>query len=380
MIREIVYFYLLLFSLALSLMFVPAAKRLALRFNIMDRPDQRKNHVSARPLLGGLAIYAAFILVILVHLGGFLIFGQHPLFVRHLPLIAAQRPALQSLLPQLLAILTSASVMVVLGFVDDRRGVGFPYQVKFAAQILAAALVVALGVQTTFVPGGNVPNILVTILWIVGMTNAFNLLDNMDGLSAGVAIIASAIFLTLCAAQLQFFSAMILATFCGSILGFWRYNFYPASIFMGDTGSLFIGFMLGVLTITTSYVVPGSSSLLPVLSPVLILSLPIFDTASVVFIRWREGRPLFAGDRRHFSHRLVELGMSQSGAVVFVYLVALSIGVGAALLPYLPVWGSVLVLLQTAAIYAMITILMIVARRKNDPVARTPQDASSVSA
>lgn len=378
--REIIYSHLLLFSLALSLMLVPLARRLAIRFNTVDRPDQHKNHLSERPLLGGLAIYAAFMLTVLVHLGGFLIFGKHPLFLKYFSLVAAQRKALQLLLPQLMTILASASLMVVLGFIDDRQGVGFPYQLKFALQILAAAMVIAMGVRTTFVPGGIFPNAIVTVLWIVGMTNAFNLLDNMDGLSCGTAMIAAAIFLTLCAAQLQFFSAMILAAFCGSVLGFWRYNFYPASIFMGDAGSLFIGFMLGVLTITTSYVVPESSSLLPVLTPVLVLSLPIFDTASVIFIRWRERRPLFIGDRCHFSHRLIELGMSQRGAVVFICLVALSIGVGAALLPYLPLWGSVLVLLQTAAIYTMITILMIVARRKNDILVRSGHNASSVSA
>jgi UDP-GlcNAc:undecaprenyl-phosphate GlcNAc-1-phosphate transferase len=200
---------------------------------------------------------------------------------------------------------------------------------------------------------------------VVGITNAFNLLDNMDGLSAGIAIIAAAIFLMITAAQAQIFSAMIFALLAGAIFGFLLHNFYPAKIFMGDTGSLFLGYLLAALSITSSYVVPTSVNLLPVLTPLLILSLPIFDTLSVMFIRYKEGRPLFTGDRRHFSHRLVELGMSERGAVIFIYLVALSVGVAASLLPYLPLWGQILVLLQTVAIYTMITILMHVAKRRH---------------
>jgi UDP-GlcNAc:undecaprenyl-phosphate GlcNAc-1-phosphate transferase len=131
---------------------------------------------------------------------------------------------------------------------------------------------------------------------------------------------------------------------------------------MGDTGSHFIGYMLAALSLTGSYVIPVSETLLPAIMPLLILSLPIFDTLSVIVIRLKEGRPVFKGDRRHFSHRLLDLGMSQRGAVIFIYLVAASIGLGAALLPYLPLWAEILVLLQTVLIYIMITILMHVAR------------------
>ncbi len=138
---------------------------------------------------------------------------------------------------------------------------------------------------------------------------------------------------------------------------------------MGDTGSHFVGYMLGALSLAGSYVIPQSQTLLPALMPLLILSLPIFDTLSVIVIRLKEGRPVFKGDRRHFSHRLVDLGMSQRGAVIFIYLVAASIGLGAALLPYLPLWAQILVLLQTVLIYVMITILMHVARRTHEDLA-----------
>jgi UDP-GlcNAc:undecaprenyl-phosphate GlcNAc-1-phosphate transferase len=343
---------------------IPFIRRLAFRLNMIDLPVGRKAHALPTPLLGGAGIYAAFMLALLAQLGGFFLFKNSAFFKRHFFFLAELEAYLPVALPKLLAILAGSTIMLVLGFVDDRRGVGFSYKIKFAIQIVAAGLLVIAGVRTDFMQ--SIPlNSIVTIAWVVGITNAFNLLDNMDGLSAGIAVIAATIFLVITAAQEQVFSAMIFALLAGAILGFLLHNFHPAKIFMGDTGSLFLGYIFAALSITSSYVVPTSANLLPVLTPLLILSLPIFDTLSVMIIRHKEGRPLFIGDRRHFSHRLVELGMSQRGAVIFIYLVALSVGVAAALLPYLPLWGQILVLLQAVAIYLMITILMHVAKRQH---------------
>lgn len=363
---EIIYLYLFLFSLFLSLLLVPLAQRLAFRLNLIDYPDPsgRKAHQQPRPLLGGLAFYFAFTLTLFIQMLGYYFFQNHSWFAARFSFLTAQSQHYLELLPKLLAIWGGSTLMTVLGFVDDRRGVGFSYKIKFVTQILAASLLVLAGIKTDFVSFPFL-NGVITIAWVVGITNAFNLLDNMDGLSAGVAMIAALIFFVITAAQGQVFSAMIFALFIGAVGGFLIHNFHPAKIFMGDTGSLFIGYLLATLSLTSSYVVPTSVNLLPVLTPLLILSLPIFDTLSVMFIRAREGRPLFLGDRCHFSHRLVELGMSQRGAVVFIYLVALSIGAAAALLPYLPLWGQLLVLLQTIAIYAMIAILMYMAKRQN---------------
>jgi UDP-GlcNAc:undecaprenyl-phosphate GlcNAc-1-phosphate transferase len=197
------------------------------------------------------------------------------------------------------------------------------------------------------------------MFWIVGITNSFNLLDNMDGLSSGIAVIISLILGVLTIQQGQYFSALLLLTLAGSILGFLRYNFNPSSIFMGDAGSLFIGYMLAALTVSTSYVTTRSMSQLPVLIPVLVLGVPLFDTFSVMIIRWKEKRPLFVGDKCHFSHRLVELGMSVRQAVVFIYLVTLCVGVSAILIPELPLFGSIIVLVQGALVFSLITLLMI---------------------
>ncbi|MCG3118364.1 MAG: putative undecaprenyl-phosphate N-acetylglucosaminyl 1-phosphate transferase [bacterium] len=361
----LIYLYLFLFAFALALLLVPLARRLAFRLNMIDHPDPsgRKAHAQPRPLLGGLAIYFAFTLTLLLQVIGYQFFQNQTWFSSRFPFLTEQSHHFLEVVPKLLAIWGGGTLMVILGFIDDHRGAGFSYKIKFATQIVAACLLPLAGVYTDFMPSTFL-NAIITIIWIVGLTNAFNLLDNMDGLSAGIAVIAAAIFFLITATQAQVFSAMIFAVFCGAALGFLIYNFNPAKIFMGDTGSLFLGYMLAALSITSSYVMPASINLLPVVSPLLILSLPIFDTLSVMFIRRREGRPLFIGDRRHFSHRLVELGMSQRGAVIFIYLVALSIGAAAAFLPYLPLWGQMLVLLQTVAIYLMITILMYVAKRR----------------
>lgn len=360
--KLVVYSYLFLLALSLSLWFVPVVRRLAIKLRIVDRPNARKVHNCRQPLLGGLAIYFAFMLTLALQLGGFYIFKDTPFFASGFPLLMRQADLLTSVLPKLRAILGGATMMMVLGLIDDWRGDGFSYKLKFAVQFFAAGLLVLAGIQTTFMPNDFL-NIIVTVLWVVGITNAFNLLDNMDGLAAGVALIATAMFIVITAVQGQFFSAMILCIFAGAVLGFLRHNFHPARIFMGDAGSLFIGFILASLSITSSYVVPESASLLPVLIPVVVLSLPIFDTLSVILIRLREGRPLFVGDRRHFFHRLVDLGMSRRGAVIFIYVVSASIGLAAVFLPYLPLWGEILVLLQTVLIYVMVTILMHVAKR-----------------
>jgi UDP-GlcNAc:undecaprenyl-phosphate GlcNAc-1-phosphate transferase len=362
--QKFVYTYLFFSAFVFSLLLVQFAKKIAIRYRVLDRPDARKTHRSARPLLGGLGIFGAMLLVIAINVCALVFFQKNAFLQNHFGQLIEQIDYLADAAPKLLAILTGATLMVAVGVIDDVKGEKFRYQYKLLAQFLAAGIVAMSGVHTSFLPFVWL-NQLFSIFWIVGITNAFNLLDNMDGLSGGVAAIAAGIFFYICVDQAQFFNAVLLMTLVGSVLGFLRYNFFPAKIFMGDAGSLFLGFMLGSITLTMSYVATEVSSRMPVtiIVPLLILSLPIFDTLSVIVIRWREKRPIFKGDQRHFSHRLVDLGMSQRGAVIFIYLVALSIGVGASFLPYLPSWATVLVLLQTIAIYAMITILMLAGKK-----------------
>jgi len=354
----LLYALLFLGAWVLSVLLVPVVRRGAIRFGIVDAPGGRKIHDQPRALLGGIAIYLTFYAVVglcllLACLGpdGSRLLSWLP-FRRELLLLRAYSG-------QLALVFLSSTIVMLLGLYDDVKGVHFSYVVKFAVQFCAACIVVAGGVKTRFMPL-PVLNEAISVLWILGITNSFNLLDNMDGLSSGVALIAAAVLFLVVSGQGQVYSSMILVVYAGSLMGFLRYNFFPSRIFMGDTGSLFIGYLMAIFTITNSYVIPESSSLLPVIMPVLILSIPLFDTFSVIYLRLKEKRPVFVGDNSHFSHRLVRLGLSQRGAVLLIYTVSLCIGLGSMLLPSLSVEQSMVVLGQAVLIYLLITVLMIV--------------------
>jgi UDP-GlcNAc:undecaprenyl-phosphate GlcNAc-1-phosphate transferase len=267
---------------------------------------------------------------------------------------------------KLMGLLAGGTLVFLVGLADDVFGSRFPLAAKAAGQVTAAGILVASGVRTSFMPGDAL-DVVVTLLWVVGMTNAFNLLDNMDGLSAGVALVASAVFLVNAWALGEFFISLLLLAFIGSLLGFLAYNFNPATVFLGDCGSLFIGYVIASLTLLERYVSQASSTMFPVLMPVLVLAVPIMDTATVVLIRLREGRPIYVGDRRHLSHRLVALGFSTRAAVLFIYLVTLSLGLGAVNLSNATPGQSAVIFVQFLGLVALILILLFVDR--GDPPA-----------
>jgi UDP-GlcNAc:undecaprenyl-phosphate GlcNAc-1-phosphate transferase len=362
--RLFMFLYLILITLGISLLLVPLAKWAALKFNIMDQPAARKIHFSPTPYLGGAAIFISFYLVIFFHL--MLIYYAPRLWQNSLffSFIHPKLPLLQLVLPKLIGLMAGGMIIFFTGLLDDIFGDRFPLYWKIIGQLTAVALVVLLGIRLEFMPG-VVPDMIFTVIWIFMITNAFNLLDNMDGLSAGVAAITSFIFFIIMLQQGQLFMAAILAAFTGSVLGLLAANFHPASIFMGDAGSQFIGFILGTLTITASYVTAGSVSLLPVIVPVIILSIPLYDTISVVIIRILERRPIYRGDQCHLSHRLVAMGFTQRGAVGFIYLLTLITGLAAVLLPALTKSGRILILLQTIAILIMVSIIMYIGGRRS---------------
>jgi UDP-GlcNAc:undecaprenyl-phosphate GlcNAc-1-phosphate transferase len=209
-------------------------------------------------------------------------------------------------------------------------------------------------------------NTVVTLLWIVGITNAFNLLDNMDGLAAGVAFVASSVLLMNAVALGEFFVSLLLAAFMGSLAGFLLFNFFHLGgrrIFLGDCGSLYIGFTLGSLTLLERYLSHASSTLFPVLMPVLVLAVPLVDTFTVIVIRLRERRPIYVGDSRHLSHRLVSLGMSARQAVLFIWLATFCLGLPALILAHATMPRALLVLMQSMGIVALLLILLFVERR-----------------
>ena len=349
-------------ALVLSASLVPVARLLARRLGVLDRPGPRKVHEEPTPRLGGIAVFLSFTSVVLVgylaapHLSRITLVQEY-----FGPALALLQEAYR-VESKLLAVLAGSVLAFAVGLADDVLGSRFHVVLKAGGQVLAALVLIAADVRTSFLPHDWM-NTAVTLLWLVGVTNAFNLLDNMDGLSAGVAFVASTVLLINAWLLGAFFISLILVAFMGSLLGFLIYNWRPASIFLGDCGSLFIGFVMASLTLLERYVSHASSTYFPVLMPVLVLAVPLLDTAIVIVIRLREGRPIYVGDTRHLSHRLVSLGLSQSSAVLVIYLITFCLGMGAVSLADASPVVTLLILLQSAAIVTLVLILLFFERR-----------------
>ena len=213
------------------------------------------------------------------------------------------------------------------------------------------------GIRITLFLGEGMISLFVTVFWILAITNAFNLLDNIDGLSSGIAIIASFILFLMCFQGGQILVCLLLVIFIGSLLGFLRYNYPPAKLFMGDAGSLFTGYIMSVLIIMSTFYSNGDISLIPFVAPVLILAVPIYDTLSVICIRIKNRKSIFTGDKNHFSHRLLKLGMSQKQAVLFIYLVSLCLGMAALTLTSTNLKSQFILLLQSCGLLTIIYLL-----------------------
>ncbi len=297
--------WILITSTVVSLVLTPLAAMLAVRLEMLDRPDPRKLHSSPTPLLGGLAIYVAFLLSIGLFLPG-----------------AFWREAA--------AVLAGATLLLSTGVLDD-RGLLHP-QIKLMGVMPLAALILALsGIRIASWPlSSYLPesvhgpfSLVVTVFWIVGVTAAFSILDHMDGLCAGVAAIASAFFLLFGLLQHDVLLSSLAAATLGGALGFLKWNFKPARIFMGDGGAMFVGFMLATLGLKTTSGGQGYNWLVPVL----VLGVPIFDTALIIVSRLRRGLlPFSSPGKDHTAHRLADLGLGQKKAVLSLYIVGWAFG------------------------------------------------------
>ena len=297
----------------LSFLLTPPVKRLAHRIGAIDVPkDARRMHKKPIPRLGGLAIYLAFIVVCLF---------------------------LHKLTAQSVSILIGSAVIVVLGIFDDRNALSAKF--KFGIQLIAAAIPVAFGnLRIELITNPNllsdhlylefgVLSIPITIIWIVAITNAVNLIDGLDGLAVGVSAIACMTMLAVSLLIGEVEIAIILAALAGACVGFMPFNLNPASIFMGDTGSTFLGYMLATLSIQ------GMFKMYAVISfavPFLILGLPIFDTAFAFLRRILSGRSPFEPDRGHVHHRLIDMGFNQKQTVAILYTISAVLGLLAVVL------------------------------------------------
>lgn len=297
------YLPVMIISFAAAFLLTPLSRWLARRLGMVNAPRQDRFSMSATPLLGGLAIYSGMVLaLVLASPGNYWIDN----------------------LLEGIAIVGGASFMALVGLLDDRYNLK-PWQ-KFGAQF-AAGLAVALAGVRIDVTNIDLINIALTMFWVVALTNALNFLDNMDGLTAGVTAIACGFFFIFAAGEGQDLIASLAAALGGAALGFLIFNFNPASIYMGDMGSLVVGFMLSVLAILLRFEAPLTVATWSV--PLLVLAVPLFDISLVTFTRLREGRPPWVGGKDHSSHRLAQAGLGARRAVLALYGIELAGGVAA---------------------------------------------------
>jgi UDP-GlcNAc:undecaprenyl-phosphate GlcNAc-1-phosphate transferase len=279
-----------LLALAVTAVSIPWVRRFALRTGFVDAPAQRKLHSTPVPLMGGVAIFIGAIFAFALFAGG------------ELP---------RSVTGAFLAL----SLVAFTGLLDDRYHL--PARLKLAVELVAVVILIYFGIHVQL-PLPPFVNYAITAFWIIGITNAINFLDNMDGLSAGISGVAAAFLLLLGAGNDQFLVAGLAAAVLGACLGFLRYNFPPAKIFMGDAGALFLGFVLAILGLQLRF--PENQATVTWMVPVFILAVPIFDTTLVVISRIRRGISPNTAGKDHTSHRLVRLGFSQREAVLILYL------------------------------------------------------------
>jgi UDP-GlcNAc:undecaprenyl-phosphate GlcNAc-1-phosphate transferase len=286
------------------LLLTPVARLLARRFNAVDVPEDRKVHEKPTPTLGGVAIYASM----MIGIGVYLVISHHPLS------------------SDLLGIILGATIILIFGAIDDVRTLG-PL-VKLFGQIMAAGVLVIMGVQiqNLHIPGaGVVPlspelSVIISLLWVVAFINIINLIDGLDGLAAGITCIAAGsmfYYATQTGVGGTYVDAALISiVLAGATFGFLRYNFNPASIFMGDSGSMLLGFLLGAITIQG---VLKSIAAAALLIPLLALAIPILDTGMAIVRRAFRGQPITHADKEHIHHRLLNLGHSQRQAVLLLY-------------------------------------------------------------
>ena len=319
-------------ALMLSAVLTLIARSVARRIGFVDHPGGHKSHDEPTPYGGGCAIFLAAWIGLGVALLVALLVPQEWIAATFGATTRAYVGGMRNRAGQLAVILVGGLVLHVLGLVDDRR----PLRplLKLLAIVSVALLVSTVGRVRIAEFAGPGISIALTIVWFVVIVNAFNFLDNMDGLSAGIACICL-VFLAVCGLMAgQVLVPALACVFAGAIGGFLIFNFPPARIFMGDGGSLVVGYMLATASTLTTYFASGQGFPPYALAmPLIILAIPLYDCASVIGIRLAEGRNPMQGDQRHFSHRLVDRGLSRRMAVLTIYLATTMTGLVATLLP-----------------------------------------------
>lgn len=326
----------LIVGFATSLGLTPLSRQIAMRLGVVDKPNQRKIHVDHKPMMGGLAIYVALTVAVVLF--------SPP---RHLA--------------ELGAVLAGAAFLAMLGLLDDRYDL--PARTRLVAQGIAALGVVAIGIRMNF-SGLALIDIPMTVIWVVVITNATNYLDNMDGQTAGMTAIASFFFMVIAISQGLSLVSSLAAALLGSALGFLVYNFNPSSTFMGDMGALPLGFMLAVLAIKIQFDQPFS---LLWFMPVFVLALPVFDVNLVTWTRIFEGRSPAQAGKDHTSHRLLAKGFGQRQVLLLIYSFCVIFGALGLLVMVSPPEIVLRLVVFGLLLLAGLALLMIWLRRRYQP-------------
>lgn len=354
----LIYAFCFILAFAISFVVTPLFRRVAAKTGFISKPHPEKQGHTPVPLLGGAAIFFSFFTVALGSYLIALIQNKSGIFSSILPQnISEYIPGLLKSSSKLLPLLGGGVIIFILGLIDDRHELS-PLA-KIAGQLISALIPVLFGIRfSLFMSNPFVPS-LVTVIWFLFIINAFNYLDNMDGLSAGVAFFASLFFL-FSAVQIQmYFVSAALAVLAGALLGFLFYNFFPARIYMGDAGSMFIGYLLASMTAeSTFYQWSSSKNYFPLLMPLIVLAIPIYEMATVVWVRLKKGISPFKPSKDHLSYRIASIGLSVRGAVIFIYFLTICVGIAALLLPKVNLLGSILILIQVISILCIVAVLI----------------------
>ncbi|TKD70982.1 glycosyltransferase family 4 protein [Pseudalkalibacillus hwajinpoensis] len=335
-----------LISIGVAIIATPIVKYLSLKFKIADNPNQRKVHKGLMPSAGGLAIFAGTA-------AGFLYLMPYS--------------------PYMTEIVIAGTLIIVLGVFDDRFVIS--PKVKLIGQIIAAVIVATSGLQVEFVSLPFVGRIefgfmsfIITVLWIVGVTNSINLIDGLDGLAAGVSTIAIGSILTMAVLDQQLVVIALAVILIGSTLGFLIFNFHPASIFMGDTGALFLGFSISVISMLGLF---KSVTVFSLIIPVIILAVPIFDTFFAIIRRVMKKQKISTPDKFHIHHCLLAIGFSHQSTVIIIYLLSFFFGITAILFSASTLWGSLFLLILLLVVIQFTAELIGVIGNQRKPLINT---------
>jgi UDP-GlcNAc:undecaprenyl-phosphate GlcNAc-1-phosphate transferase len=343
-------------SFVLSVILTVAAKRLALRAGLVAHPSKDRYHRAVIPLGGGIAIFSTISIIILAAMAvvKFLAAPGHLNWLGSSVTIHTE--GFISKTGQLAIILLVVLVLFALGLWDDKKHLSpfFKLAVQFAVAVIAAFFA---DIRVEFFIESKIVTSLLSAVWIVLIINVFNFLDNMDGASAGIAVIAGCILFVAAALSGQVFVGGLTLVFIGTLLGFLVFNFPPAKIFMGDAGSLVVGFFIALLTLRTTYYHEAQSGqFYPVFMPLLVMAVPLYDFISVTLLRISQGKSPFIGDTQHFSHRLKKHGLTDIQTVLTLYLATLCTGLGAIFLYQVNLAGAILILIQTVMVLSVVAI------------------------